>query len=248
MKPEQPASHGRTIPANTADNKLDGSVSNTAAESNLEDTKSINPEVASLIKIIERLTTEKTRQSSRLQRFLTHQLFLIIVSGIIGVGLTHYYTLKQKDIDYQRSLQQLELTSQRSFSDELNKVRIQKIGEVWEQIDKNEITLDDLLNKANQASGSNKEYFDKIKSLIEQDLVMVNKNRFWLGKPAYNELNNYLDTTRQIVFDMLLGQPGIDLSEPLRKREQAKQDVERIRDMFLAGAPELGKPPASAGR
>src|SRR5215204_3514578 len=226
---------GRINPQGTM---LKEDISEKAPEADLEHDKQIAPEILAFIKVIERLAGEKKQEPPRYKRFLTHPLLLILVSGIAGGGITAYYTWQQKRIEFQRSLQQQDLTSRRSFSDELNRTRVQKFGEVYEQIDKNEPALDEMLSKANQNPGSNQENFKKIRTLIEEDLVIINKNRFWLGKPAYKDLSNYLAITDQLVFDMLLGPPGIDLSELLRKREEAKQDVERVRDMFLAGEPE----------
>jgi hypothetical protein len=188
------------------------------------------------------LLDEKPRPSTA-QSLFSHPLLIVVVgfalTGLVGGYLTNNYSLHQKSLEHQRSLQQQELARQQSFSDELNKIRIQKIGVVWELIDKNEVALDGLLNKANRASGSNKEDFAQISKIIDEDIAFINANRFWLGEKVYNKLKDYLDITGRYVFDMLLGQPGIDLSETARKREQAKQDVLNVRIMFLKGEPEL---------
>ena len=40
----------------------------------------------------------------------------------------------QRELEYQRSLYQKEIERERSFADEINKTRVQKIGEVWTKI------------------------------------------------------------------------------------------------------------------
>jgi len=40
----------------------------------------------------------------------------------------------QREIEYQRTIHQKEIERERSFADEVNKIRVMKIGEVWEKI------------------------------------------------------------------------------------------------------------------
>ncbi len=231
-----PASQKQTPSDNPAGDKPDGHVAGEIAASNLGGGAALSPEVSSVItdellrERIRALTGEKP-EPHRLKRLLNHSLFAILVSFILAVPVGGFLT-------YLYARWQQEEASRRSFSDELNKVRVQKIGEVWEQLDKNEVTLDDLLKKSNSTPGSNKELFDKIETLIDENRVVVNKNRFWLGKQCYDKINNYLSATRPIVADMLVGPPGVDVGELRAKREQAKQDIERIRNMFLTGEQE----------
>lgn len=49
-------------------------------------------------------------------------------------NLEHLRNKNQIELEYQRSVDQREIARNRSFSDELNKVRATKIAEVWEQI------------------------------------------------------------------------------------------------------------------
>lgn len=236
MALKQPASQEQPGLGNPEDNKLEENVSEKVTESDLEDDKPVNPEVSSLIKVIEHLLIEKKAKPSKLHSISNNPLVVIIAGGFIGALLTHIYTLQQKDIDYNRGIQQLELTSQRSFSDELNKIRIQKIGEVWEHIDKNTVILDGLLEKLSKPSDSNNQKnqnVDAINSLIQEDRVIINKNRFWLGEQNYNKIKEYLDKNIQIALNMLLARAGTDLSELIEKREQAKQDILQIRKNML---------------
>src|SRR5205085_4350772 len=87
---KRPASRKQPDLKSLRDDKPEEGVSGKAAESNLDDSELVNPEVSSLIKIVENLIAEKRPGPSRLQRFLTHPLVLVVISGIIGVGLTHY--------------------------------------------------------------------------------------------------------------------------------------------------------------
>lgn len=182
---------------------------------------------------IENIIGEKSSAFS-LKGFLTHPLVIVVSAGIIAVLLTYYNNVKQKDFDNYRSLQQRELESQQFFSNELNIIRIQKIGEVWEQIGNTEAEVDELLNKVNNESGSNGKVVETIADLIEKDVAIINKNRFWLGEQNYNRINNYVDLNRKYVVEKLLGPPGMDLSELAAKRTQAKQDIIQIRESMLS--------------
>ena len=239
---EQTASQEQFSPESPRANKIEEIVSGKMAESNLDEGEPINLDVSSVItdevlrnRIRLLIDEEKKPKPSKFLSISTNPLAVVVLSFLLSVLLggllTYYYNVKQQ-----------ELVRQRSFSDELNKIRIQKIGEVWEQIDKNEVTLDSLLDKANNESNINKkELFDKIASVVEEDIAVVDKNRFWLGGSTYTPLKDYLAITDQYVSDMFLGHPGIDLSETLKKREKAKQDILQIRSLFLTGELESSK-------
>ncbi len=239
MKSEQPASQERPVLETPTDNNLEESVSSKVAELNVEQSNPVYPDVSSVIidevlTLIRKLTEEKPKPS-RIQRLSNHPLVIVMISFILTVPLggflTHIYSLKQQ-----------ELARQRSFSDELNKIRVQKIGEVWEQIDKTEVELDNLLDRVNKAPDSSKKDSDNIIRLVEENVAIINKNRFWLGEQTYNRIKNYLDINGRYALDKLLGPPGIDLSDTVKKREQAKeqakQDILQIRSMLLRGEPE----------
>lgn len=148
---------------------------------------------------------------------------------------------RQKTLEYQRNLQLQELVRERSFSDELNKMRIQRIGEVWETIDKTEADLDDILDRANRESSlelfnpKTNEYVDRIISLVRDEKTTIAKNRFWLGDRIYNQIRVYLDINGKYTIDKLIGKSGVDLSDIVKRREMAKQDITQIRSMFLSG-------------
>ncbi len=239
---KQPASQEQSGSQNSTVNRLEDRAHGVMAGEIVEDRPLVRPGVSSFITdevLRHRIRTlmEEKPQPSRVQRLLTHQLFLTVIgfllTGLIGGLLTYYYTLKQKDLDYHRVLQQQELASQRSFSDELNKIRIQKIGEVWEQVDKNEVLLDNLLEQANKSSTSDNQKnqnVDAINNLIQEDRVILNKNRFWLGEQNYNSFQNYLDKNVRIALNMLLARAGTDFNEIIEERKHAKQDILQIRE------------------
>lgn len=190
---------------------------------------------------IRTLIDEKPRPST-LHTISINPLVVVVVGGLIGVGLTQYYTSLQKDLEYNRTIQQQELARQRSFSDELSKIRIQKFGDVWERIDENEIDIDSLLDDGlsegpKTDSDTNEKKGEKIRSLIHEDLAIISKNRFWLGEETYDKARQYLNINIQYALNKLLVRPGTDLSEVINKRKQAKQDILQARSMFLEGAP-----------
>lgn len=187
--------------------------------------------------LLRALIDNKAKSSKFLTR-LGHPLVVVLASALAVTFLTQLYTNQQKDIDYNRSIQLLKLTSQRSFFDELNKVRIQKIGEMWEQIDINEVTIDSLLEKPKKSSNSDKEnpnYVNamNLKSLIQEDKVIINKNRFWLGEKNYTKVYEYFDKNSELALNILLARPGTDVSEIIASREQAKQDIFQTRKNML---------------
>jgi len=247
---KQSASQKQQGLQNPTANRLEGSVSGEEEGAILEGGELISPDVSAVIsdevlrQRIRTLIEEKTK-AARLQRFLTHPLVIAAVSfiltGVVGGVLTYYYSLKQKDLDHLRTIQQQEIASRRSFSDELNKVRVQKIGEVWEQVDKNEVLIDDLLKKANKSSNSDNQKtqnVDAINSLIQEDRVIINKNRFWLGEQNYNRFQDYLDKNVRIALNMLLARQGTDFSELIEERKHVKQDILQIREsMHSEGQP-----------
>ncbi len=246
MKSKPPASQERTVLANPTNNKLDVSLGSEIAGADGNKSGPANPDYTSVImneflKLITKLTEDKP-EPSKTQKFSTHPLTIVGVSFLLSVPLggfiTYLYTVKQMELEKHRDTHQQELVRQRSFSDELNKIRIQKIGEVWEQIDKNEVEIDDLLDRTNKPSDSNQKDFDNIVKLVKEDVSMIDRNRFWLGEQTSNRLKKYLSINSSYALDKLLGPPGIDLSDTIKRREEAKQDILQIRSMFLKGEPE----------
>lgn len=212
------------------------SINAEVVEPNLE--VPVKPETTYVIteELLRVLIDNKPKSSGFLAK-LGHPLVIVLASALAGTYLTQRYANQQKDIDYSRSIQLLKLTSQRSFFDELNKIRIQKIGEMWEQIDKNEVTIDNLLEKPKNSSNSNEKTDNvnvmNLNSLIQEDKVIINKNRFWLGEKNYSKVYEYFDKNSELALNILLARPGTDVSEIIASREQAKQDIFQTRKSML---------------
>jgi len=185
---------------------------------------------------------EEKSSRSRIQSFSNNGLVVVIASGLIVTFLTNRYALRLKDVDYDRASK---MAREQSLSEELNKIRMHKIGEVWEQIDENEVALDNLFNQVTTAPGPNKTRFTQTNQVITKDIVVINRNRFWLGEAAYDQLLTYLKISSEILQVSFLGKPGMDLSKIREKREAAKQDINKMRNMFSnAESPSvLGKSP-----
>jgi hypothetical protein len=176
---------------------------------------------------IRELISEKPKLS-KFRRAINHSLFALLVQ----FGLT---TLAGTVIVYYFNSQQHAVAARRSFADELNKMRVQKIGEVWERLDENEFLIDRILaNNSRQANNTDKDV-DEIHRLIHDDLAIISKNRFWLSDDTYSRIRTYLDLNVQYALNKLMVDPGTDLTDLLARREKAKQDVVRIRSMFLEG-------------
>lgn len=163
----------------------------------------------------------------------TNPLALVVVgfllSTIPGGLLTFYYG----------SLQQ-EIAARRSFSDEVNKIRLPKLGEVWERLDEDEFTINRLLRTSEVPyadPGSKDKIVEEIRKLIGEDKALVSKHRFWLGEGLFRKTSDYLDMSIDYAVKKITAPPGTDLSELIRKRDNAKEDILKVRQMFLEGEP-----------
>ena len=72
--------------------------------------------------------------TSRFEKLASSQLFNIIVgfvlTGIVGGLLTNYYAMKQRE----RDVEERRWLAKRAFFDELGKMRVLRIAEVWEKV------------------------------------------------------------------------------------------------------------------
>jgi hypothetical protein len=241
MALEQTISPNQTELESPEEEQLEGGSQKAAGTTEDRSELLINPAVLSTVTDevlrdrIRKLIEEKPKPT-RFERLSNNNLIVAVtvaiigfaLTGLVGGLLTNHYTNKQQ-----------ELARQRSYSDELNRTRIQKFGEVWEQINKNEVVLDGLLNKANRTPGSNNEDFNKINQLIDEDIAVINKNRLWLGKETYDQLREYVEKTGDYSLNMLHSKPGTNVSR--QEREQVKQGIIEAWNLFLKGEPELGK-------
>lgn len=252
MTVEQPASPGRPV-LNPPDTNQEEKTNRKAEAGNAAPGKSVRPDATpavsqsalpaagdaalpavshevlagAFLKLMNKLSEDEPKPP-RYKRFLAHPLSVVLVTFLLSILLGGYLTNVY-------SLRQQELARQRSFTDELNKIRVQKIGEVWEHIDRTELDLDALLDKTNKTNAPSDQELDTIYKLVKEDVAVVDKNRFWLGEHNYKQLKSYLEINGRYTVDRLLGGTEKDLTETIKKRDQAKQDVLKIRYMFLKG-------------
>jgi hypothetical protein len=226
--------------------ELEGSATERVKDSNVEDQKPVKPDALYVLtgEALRALIEEKSKsKSSWFQTFSNNALVVVFFSGLMGGALTYFYTQRQKNLDYARSVQQQQLARRQSFSDEVNKLRIQKFGEVWEQLDEHEFAIDMLLDDRwfeidpDRDAASNNKMVDDIRKLIHEDQTMASRNRFWLGEDLYNKTMEYLDMNVQYALNKRMAKRGTNLSDLIKKRKNAKQDILDIRRLFLEGEP-----------
>lgn len=184
---------------------------------------------------IRSLMNEKSKPS-KLQTISTNPLASVVVgfvlTAIVGGALTYYY-----------GRQQQELAARRSFSDEINRIRVQKLGEVWERLDEDEFVINDLLEESrleapnSDSDANNDRRIEDITKLIRRDQAMASKYRYWLGEDLFRKTSEYLDKNIDYALKKLGAKRGADLSELVKKRDAAKQDVLQLRSLFLQGEP-----------
>jgi len=166
-----------------------------------------------------------------LGRFTSHA-FVLLFAGFVFTGLVATY------LSNRYTTQQQELAAIRSFSDELNKMRVQRVGEVWERLDEEELAIDELLQQAaddqKNATSANDRVSEVIKR-IHAARVLVSKNRFWLGKQIFDKANDYLNANIRYSIRKLTGTSEEELKKYLLERNTAKSDVEQVREQFLRG-------------
>lgn len=176
---------------------------------------------------------DPTTKRSRLEAISTNPSVAVVLgfvlTGIIGGFLAYYY-----------GLQQQELAARRSFSDEINKTRVQKLGEVWEQLDEDEFLINNILEESrlqgsNTDSAMKDKRADEITRLINRDRSIANKYRFWLGEHLFEMTMQYLSANIDYAVRNVSSKPGTDLTELSRRRDAARQGIQPLRRLLLAG-------------
>ena len=174
-------------------------------------------------------------KESRLKTFSSNPLVLliagVILSGILGGAITLAYGARQN-----------ELAAERNFSDELNKLRIQKFSEVWERLDEDEGAIDRLLNQPDnpQNPEDQNERAKQVDKLIQEDRRTVDKHRFWVGNPNHDKIHRYLDASSLYAIRKLAGiNDGLDAL--LQHRKTLKSDLDQERDKSLESLAERAK-------
>jgi hypothetical protein len=160
------------------------------------------------------------------RRIIEHPLFGTFVQFVL-TGVLSVVIVALVNAHLQR------LSARRSFSDELNKMRVQRFGEVWERLDENEFLIDRILDDSSRQDSNTDQDVQDIHKLIHEDLAIISKNRFWLGDDVYLKIRTYLDLNIQYALNKLIVTSGTDLTDLVAKRDRAKQDIQRIKSMFL---------------
>lgn len=146
-----------------------------------------------------------------------------------------------------------------SFSAELNKTRVTKLGEVWQKIYETDAASDDVLEFIQRNSQAIKaksitadlrlEWITETEKLINSSILLQNaisSNRFWLGEEDYNEIQNYLNASNELYKTNLKfwtdGDAGgltvdIDgnkyMKEQLERRNHARANILLIKKRLL---------------
>jgi hypothetical protein len=175
----------------------------------------------------------KENRKTRLKELTSNPAVLVI--------LTFVFTLFGTNLTSSLAIYQQQRAAERSFIDESNKLRIQKIGEVWEQLDQDEYTIDRLLEADDDIVAKFPTPNDRakeIETIIGSDRAMVSKSRFWLGKDISEKINNYLNANIRYSIKKLAGTSEADLKADKAARDAAKSDVDQIREELLRGVPQ----------
>jgi hypothetical protein len=117
--------------------------------------------------------------------------------------------------------------STQSFSEELNKLRVEKIAEVWESVFIYESKIDRLYSELLNTTSSNIRDLNHIDSIfsaridfLEKERIRImelgDKNRFWIGESSYEDIKNYLVLTS-----------GLSGIIHLWNLEQMEEDIKR---------------------
>lgn len=146
------------------------------------------------------------------------------------------------------------IKSERSFSIQLNRMRVEKISEVWEKVylfeTATEGAIKELMEQppneplefsekeANRVveefRNLKRKIFKRSDSLKSELTNLANKNRFWLGEESYSEIQNYIASTLDYLYaleDKPVNEEKIQkLSD---KREKSRASIKQIRDKLL---------------
>jgi hypothetical protein len=178
------------------------------------------------------MAEEKCDLRQELIKIIVDKLLIGIILSIMGIWATNLVEA---------------LKSERSFKAELNKTRVEKIGEVWEKVNifdaNNEGTTDEL-NKAlrGQIPGAQSPE-DQIKKIFQSReesylalKALINKNRFWLGEESYREIKEFIEISNEYVTGRIKGSGnGSDQeNQLLEKMNRSRATILLIRDKLLS--------------
>ena len=189
-----------------------------------------------------RKVIEEPRQASPFTKFCSSPLTLLL----LGFSLT---TVVGSYITYRYNSGQARVQHERSFADEINKTRVNRIGEVWQKVDVYDARVGSLTQQMtvtppqtpgesprieipNSQQRAVAERFEQNVRLHEELLGVLDQNRFWLGEPLYKEIKNYAETSYE--YSIALKQGGqTELVE--ERRRKSRTELDQIRERMLNG-------------
>ncbi len=137
-----------------------------------------------------------------------------------------------------------------SFYNDINKMRVEKVAEVWGKLDMYHAISEDhyqrmqypltgtVQEREKQVEAWNKE--TEAISLIYKDLRdTIEKNSFWLGEDAHNQIIEYMKVTHEYFLTKIRFPPGPSISEEKNKeaadkRAKHRQALEELRRSILS--------------
>jgi hypothetical protein len=166
--------------------------------------------------------------------FLAHPLTVALIGGlvtallggVIGGSIAYYYN-KKTQADARRQ----------SVLDGINNARVPKLGELWEQLDADDLAINQLLDESTDKDIKNAGRDAKLHQIVEilrKDRLLVGRNRFWLGDRFFKTADAYLNHSIEICLSTI-GDNSPDLTQLREEKDAARQDVIKIRDLFLEG-------------
>jgi hypothetical protein len=194
------------------------------------------------------------------KRILTSRLFSNIISLVVAFGLTtvagallaDHLNNQQKEREREFNSQQKERERERSFSDELNKIRVNKIGEVWEKVDLYEAIVIEIMQRirvSNEGAApeiviQGPEYQSLVPKLKQSEHLyaeltqLMYKYKFWLGRTVYDKTKSYADAT---YIHYLEFRRGSETSQQALKKAEddrirARIELHDLREAMLRGS------------
>lgn len=141
-------------------------------------------------------------------KILVEKLFLALILAAFGFYLN-------------RLLE--EFRSRLSFSTELNKVRVNKIADVWEKLYEFEQCAE-----LSQTVGLGSR--DRFQKLFDELHLLMQRNRFWIGEEAYDRINSY----KVLLKNLTEVQDEAKAASLRAQVDGARQTVTDVRDRLLS--------------
>lgn len=182
-----------------------------------------------------RALMDQKPKRSQIEAISTNPLVAVLLGSVLTVIVGGYLTSRF-------AKEQQDLATRRSFSAEIAKTRVQKMAEVWEQLDSDELIINNILEERRlkgyeEDPAVNNERLAEIRKRIRSDQSIATKYRFWLGEYIYKTTMVYLDASIDYAAMNISSKPGADLNEFIKKRDAARDEFLKFRSKLLAGEP-----------